>query len=108
MEIPYEHFFVDGAGFTLANKRRSSRNIIGQQHAIVEVPGQCGGAMSPIVQPMGYTTLNILHFWVVFIIICYELQYHQQAVHPYVVVWDNIPFHHGVRCASGSTSTRDS
>ncbi|XP_047662723.1 uncharacterized protein LOC125140009 [Tachysurus fulvidraco] len=107
MERPHEYIFVDEAGFNLAKRRRRGWKIIGQ-HAIVEVPGQHGGnvtlcaaisngGFSTIMQPLGHITLTIfLHFWVVFRMFC--LQDHQQAVHPvYVVVWDNVSFHRGVR-----------
>lgn len=81
MERPHEYIFVDEAGFNLAKRRRRGRNIIGQR-AIVEVPGQRGGNVTPcaaisnggfstIMQPWGHITLTIfLHFWVVFGMFC--------------------------------------
>lgn len=111
MERPHEYIFVDEAGFNLAKRRRRGRNIIGQR-AIVEVPGQRGGnvTLCAAISNHGvlhrhatlgpYNTEHLLTFLGGLQVALFERerQDHQQAEDSvYVVIWDNVNFHRGVR-----------
>lgn len=109
MERPHEYIFIDEAGYNLAKRRQRGRNIIGQR-AIVEVPGQRGGnvTLCAAISNWGvlhrhanlgpYNTEHLLTFLGgLQDIMTAREQLDQQAVHPiYVIVWDNVSFHHAV------------
>jgi len=97
---------VDEAGFNLTKRRRRGRNIIGQR-ALADGPGQSGGNVTLCAAlsnhgvlhrhaTLGpYNTQRLLAFLdglrdALF-------QHAQREVQPcYVVVWDNVRFHHAV------------
>ncbi|KAL6477133.1 hypothetical protein MHYP_G00156320 [Metynnis hypsauchen] len=100
--------YMDEAGFNLAKCRRRGRNIIGQR-ATTDVPGQRGGnitmcaAMSengvltniPIIGP--YNTQHLVTFLDTLyrdLIPDNERGGVQEDLPKYVVIWDNVSFHH--------------
>ncbi|XP_051816307.1 uncharacterized protein LOC127537617 [Acanthochromis polyacanthus] len=109
MERPHEYIFIDETGFNLEKRRQRGRNITGQ-HAIVEVPGQRGGnvTLCAAISNWGvlhhhanlepYNTEHLLAFLGGLQNVMTEHeQQNQQEVHPiYVIVWDNVRFHHAV------------
>ncbi|KAL3973888.1 glutaminase [Sarotherodon galilaeus] len=87
----HKYIFVDETGFNLAKTRRRGRNLIGQR-ATIQVPGQRGGniSMCAAISEDGVVgcrpvlgSYNTEH-----LIAC------QGEDIVYVVVWDNVSFHH--------------
>ncbi|KAL3972979.1 myogenic factor 5 [Sarotherodon galilaeus] len=95
----HKYIFVDEAGFNLAKSRRRGRNLIGQR-ATIQVPGQRGGniSMCAAISEDGVVgcrpvlgSYNTEHL----IIFLNELEQACQGEDiVYVVVWDNVSFHH--------------
>ncbi|XP_051570452.1 uncharacterized protein LOC127450403 isoform X1 [Myxocyprinus asiaticus] len=107
-ESPHIFVDVDEAGFNLTNVRRHGRNIIGHQ-ATVDVPGQRGGNITmcaaicgngvlshiPIIGP--YNTQRLLKFLETLykdLIPENERGLVRNDLPMYVIVWDNVSFHH--------------
>ncbi|KAL3971880.1 SH2 domain protein 1A [Sarotherodon galilaeus] len=95
----HKYIFVDEAGFNLAKTRRRGRNLIGQR-ATIQVPGQRGGniSMCAAISEDGVVgcrpvlgSYNTEHL----IVFLNELEQACQGEDiVYVVVWDNVSFHH--------------
>lgn len=98
--------YIDEAGFNLAKGRRRGRNIIGQR-ATTDVPGQRGGNITmcaaisdngvlthiPLLGP--YNTQHLLTFLdTLYRDIVPENERGEGQLNQYVVVWDNVRFHH--------------
>ncbi|XP_067220523.1 uncharacterized protein [Chanodichthys erythropterus] len=73
----YEYLYIDEAGFNLQKKRRRGRNVIGHR-ATVNVPGQRGGNITLCA---AISTTGVVGD-------------QEQMVRNFVVVWDNVQFHH--------------
>ncbi len=95
----HKYIFVDEASFNLAKTRRRGRNLIGQR-ATIQVPGQRGGNVSMCAaisedgvvgcRPVlgSYNTEHLIAF-------LNELEQACQGEDViYVIVWDNVSFHH--------------
>ncbi|XDV13831.1 hypothetical protein PO909_002157 [Leuciscus waleckii] len=99
------------ACFNLHKKRRRGRNVIGHR-ATVNVPGQQGGnitlcatisitdvvAHNAVLGP--YNTARLLHFLNLLNEILFPQGDQEQMVRNFVVVWDNVQFHHSLVCTS--------
>lgn len=95
----HKYIFVDEVGFNLAKTRRRGRNIIGQR-ATVQVPGQRGGNISMCAaisedgvigrRPLlgSYNAAHLIEFLNEIKPAC------QGEGVTYVIVWDNVRFHH--------------
>ncbi len=95
----HKYIFVDEVGFNLAKTRRRGQNIIGQR-ATVQVPGQRGGNISMCAaifedgvierRPLlgSYNAAHLIEF-------LNEIEPACQGERvTYVIVWDNVRFHH--------------
>ncbi|XP_039631956.1 uncharacterized protein LOC120543139 [Polypterus senegalus] len=107
--IPHEFIFIDEAGFNLAKTRRRGRNVIGHR-AIIDVPGQrdenikmctaisnMHGVLHHHANLGPYNTGHILTFLDRLHNIVIPPERMNDADHArtrYVVVWDNVSFHH--------------
>ena len=104
-EEVHKFIYIDEVGFNLCKTRRRGRNIIGQR-AIVNVPGQRGGNITPcaainhhgilhhhsILGP--YNTARLLTFLDTLHNIVMPPDQPDDAEQPrYVVIWDNVSFH---------------
>ena len=102
----HKFIYIDEAGFNLAKGRRRGRNRIGQR-ATTDVPGQCGGNVTmcaaipdngvlthiPLLGP--YNTQHLLTFLdTPYRDIVPENERGGGQLNKYVVVWDNVRFHH--------------
>ncbi|XP_019213039.2 uncharacterized protein LOC109201840 [Oreochromis niloticus] len=105
-ETLHTFIYVDEAGFNLAKGRRRGRNRIGQR-ATTEVPGQRGGNITmcaaisdngvlthiPLLGP--YNTQHLLTFLdTLYRDLVPENERGGGQLSKYVVVWDNVRFHH--------------
>ncbi|KAI2646419.1 Insertion element IS630 uncharacterized 39 kDa protein [Labeo rohita] len=95
----HKFIFVDEAGFNLAKTRRRGRNLIGQR-ATIQVPGQHGGniSMCAAISEDGVVgcrpvlgSYNTEHL-IVFLNELEQVCQGEDII--YVVVWDNVSFHH--------------
>ncbi|XP_060716614.1 insertion element IS630 uncharacterized 39 kDa protein-like [Tachysurus vachellii] len=101
----YEYLYIDEAGFNLQKKRRRGRNVIGHR-ATVNVPGQRGGniTLCATISTTGvvahnavsgpYNTARLLYFLNLLNEILFPQGDQEQMVRNFVVVWDNVQFHH--------------
>ncbi|XP_049336457.1 uncharacterized protein LOC125802431 [Astyanax mexicanus] len=120
-EQPHEYIYMDEAGFNLTKRRRRGRNVIGQR-AIVTVPGQRGGnvTLCAAISNHGvlhhhatlgpYNTQHLLTFLSDLrdIVLGFQQQDHEQTEHPvYVIVWDNVSFHHAVQVREWFTRNQE-
>lgn len=104
----HDYIYVDEAGFNLTKKRKRGRNIIGQR-ATVNVPGQRGGniticaaisrngvvAHNAVLGP--YNTARLISFLDSLndtLIPQEERDLEGPELMKFVVVWDNVRFHH--------------
>ncbi|XP_018949691.2 uncharacterized protein LOC109078969 [Cyprinus carpio] len=104
----HKFIFVDEAGFNLCKVRRRGRNIIGQR-ATVTVPGQRGANITmcaaisndgvlchiPTIGP--YNTERLITFLDALkelLIPPEERGLLRPGMTLYVIIWDNVPFHH--------------
>ncbi|XP_028654701.1 uncharacterized protein LOC114649369 [Erpetoichthys calabaricus] len=105
-EPPHIFVYMDEAGFNLAKGRRRGRNLIGQR-ATVDVLGKRGGNITmcaaisdngvhthiPLVGP--YNTQHLLTFLnTLYRDLIPEEEIGQENVPQYVIICDNVSFHH--------------
>ena len=114
-QTPHIFIFVDEAGFNLAKTRRRRRNVIGKR-ATVDVPGQRGANITmcaaksteglllhkPLIGP--YNTerlLAFLHELFGRVVLGEERDAERRNQPTFIIVWDNVAFHHSMQSPSG-------
>lgn len=105
-ETEHTFIYVDEAGFNLAKRRRRGRNVMGKR-ATVDVPGQRGANITmcaaisvdglqlhkAIIGP--YNSARLIVFLdELFERLSAEREQERQNAPVYVIVWDNVAFHH--------------
>lgn len=107
-QTPHSFIFIDEAVFNLAKTRRRGRNIIGQR-ATVDIPGQRGANITmcaaissdglllhiPLIGP--YNTERLITFMDDLygrLVPGEERGQVRRNVQTFVIVWDNVAFHH--------------
>jgi hypothetical protein len=81
----HKYIFIDEADFNLAKTRHRGRNLIGQQ-ATCQVPGQLVENISMC------TAISISALLIVFLNEIEQACQVEGVI--YVIVWDNVTFHH--------------